>query len=167
MKIWTYLDKRTDRRYPCPFCGASKGLAFHEGKNASSESGFYHCFSCGSGGDGLAYLQRLESMSYRQASAALGLSPVLTTHPRRRQPTDTALQACRDLVAITPLLTDDEYYRWMITGGELLARLDHLPEVQRHRARLKAVPRAAALREHERLETAKQTYQQLFHKPML
>ena len=65
--------------------GSLKGLCpFHEEKtpsfNVSPDRGLFHCFGCGEGGDVIAFVQRVEHLSFVEAVESLARRAGITLH---------------------------------------------------------------------------------------
>lgn len=146
MNLNQYLGLRPGARSRCPFCDARRGLAVWDGSNYGDGSGHFYCFACTRYGSGVTFLVEARSMTRREASAALGLTPQMALLDLDRERSRTAwkslesakrnrdFDACTDIIWLRNHMTATERIDWR--------RHDMLP----HRLRQSEQARRQALR---------------------
>jgi len=81
------LDRTTPQRFRCPWCEARRGFSYEPEKG---DSGVYHCFACGAGGNGVHLYAALRNTDLAGALDAFGIdrddsAPRRTPNPRSEQ----------------------------------------------------------------------------------
>lgn len=123
MNLNQYLGLRPGVRSRCPFCDARRGLAISE-SSRYDVGGVFKCFACDRSGSGVSFLVETRSMTRREASTALGLTPQMASVDLDRERSraawarldrakrDWTLDACRDIVWLRNHMTKTERADW-------------------------------------------------------
>lgn len=113
---------------------AWKGLCpFHQEKSPSfqvSESrGTYHCFGCGEGGDAIAFVRKIEGLSFMEAVGELARRAGLPMPEEDISPRERAEVAFRDALHRANEVAA-EFFASVLAGSEGLVAREHLDERQ-------------------------------------
>jgi DNA primase len=126
-------DTTQGSRRRCPLCDSRRALSVDADEG---DTGVWHCFSCDAGGDGIAYLMRVEDYSFQDACHELGADYKLTDpgdydreawkrqkqrEKRRRRKRERERQYHLDRERLRLYLRDDESLR-EVGNDELYAR---------------------------------------------
>lgn len=118
---------------PCPLCGGEPGKSDrfvvwperseHLGELCSQHGirGIWWCRQCGASGDTIAYLTRIDGLSFKDALAELGIQGAKKPWRRRKAPT---VPASRQTSSWEPKLWLEPAAAWSEQAGKLVAQAE-------------------------------------------
>lgn len=112
--------KKSDAEYcgPCPFCNGGQDRFVMFTTQGKDGRGRYWCRQCGANGDSIQFLQDLHGLTFKQATAELGIE--LAKRPTGRPATDPR-QAAPAREAYTPPVATFPPDPWIAEAAALVA----------------------------------------------